>query len=573
MNRPKRWAAVAIAVASAFAIGSFTTTGATTSAPTVMAATVATGESYTMVARRLAPGAAATQVATLAHALARHTGGTNTTSITGTLNTDTILFYLPSDIPASTAPTTASSTPSTAPQTTSSTSSTSTTTGTAPNTTTNTSPVAAGCGLQSAAFCETFDAPHNGGTQTGDLDPTLWGVSRAADYNPSGVLNGWVTAHNACAGGGVADNAAPTNDGSDANSSPSGPATPAPSDVRVCNGQMVESINDGGSVANLDTYPKQPFNFAGRTGKVVFDVSADSDGTHAAWPEFLITDKPVPGVRRCISECGLGEAGTPTAKNQVGFSIADANQGPQGTVGIDTFFVSVDGRYSNIANELQGVKLAKGSSTSMNHIEVNVSKSRIDVYGTDAGSTTLKHIGGADVNLAFEQGLVWLNDVHYNARKAVEPNATGIQYDHSFAWDNLGFDGPKTYRDWGYDVALGNTPGGTSQHGDAETNLGYLVATNSTLTVSGVQRGAATTALVVYDAYSFQPTPLSVSVNGHTPVSGDSIAATYHLVPGYIVVPMGDVVTGTNTLTFTSTSGSTTLANVSLIMVAAAPVP
>ena len=41
-------------------------------------------------------------------------------------------------------------------------------------------------------------------------------------------------------------------------------------------------------------YPKQPFDFAGRTGTVSFDVSNDTQGTHAAWPEFWITDTPVP---------------------------------------------------------------------------------------------------------------------------------------------------------------------------------------------------------------------------------------------------------------------------------------
>ena len=41
-------------------------------------------------------------------------------------------------------------------------------------------------------------------------------------------------------------------------------------------------------------YPKQPFDFAGKTGTVSFDVSNDTQGTHAAWPEFWLTDIPVP---------------------------------------------------------------------------------------------------------------------------------------------------------------------------------------------------------------------------------------------------------------------------------------
>lgn len=50
-----------------------------------------------------------------------------------------------------------------------------------------------------------------------------------------------------------------------------------PNDVRICDGQMFETVNDGGGVANLDAYPKQPFDFTDRTGKVTFDLSADAD--------------------------------------------------------------------------------------------------------------------------------------------------------------------------------------------------------------------------------------------------------------------------------------------------------
>src|SRR5262249_23244892 len=65
-------------------------------------------------------------------------------------------------------------------------------------------------------------------------------------------------------------------------------------DINICNGQLVEATNDGESVTTLAIYPKQPFDIANRTGIVTFDVSNDTEGTHAAWPEFWYTDKPVP---------------------------------------------------------------------------------------------------------------------------------------------------------------------------------------------------------------------------------------------------------------------------------------
>ena len=53
-----------------------------------------------------------------------------------------------------------------------------------------------------------------------------------------------------------------------------------PRNIQICNGQLVTTVNDGGSVTSLAMYPRQPFDFAGRTGTIVFDVSNDSGGSH-----------------------------------------------------------------------------------------------------------------------------------------------------------------------------------------------------------------------------------------------------------------------------------------------------
>jgi hypothetical protein len=82
----------------------------------------------------------------------------------------------------------------------------------------------------------------------------------------------------------------------------SGTATVSPpNDVQICNGQLREATNDNptgvfdaGGVTTIAMYLKQPFDFAGRTGSVSFDVSNDSHGTHSAWPEFWMSNLPVP---------------------------------------------------------------------------------------------------------------------------------------------------------------------------------------------------------------------------------------------------------------------------------------
>jgi len=408
------------------------------------------------------------------------------------------------------------------------------------------------CGLAAAVFCATFDHAVNGGTRTGDLDPTLWGVSRVGLTNPGqGELNDI------------------------ANASMTGCASSAsaftPSDVRICSGQLFETVNDGGGVANLDIYPKQPFDFAGRTGTVTFDVSADSDGTHGAWPEFVITDKPVPGVRGMIS--GQIPAG---AANSIGFALS-GGCGIAGMTGVGQMFATRNNVYSEPAFTTPNC-ITKGSARAMNHFEVRLSQNRLEVWGTDAGSSTLRQLAVADnLGLSMTKGLIWINDVHYNARKAIEPCECGTQYNHTFVWDNVGFDGPKTYRDLGFDVADANVPGGTPFAGDPTRRVGYLVGTGPiTLNVTGVHRDQTPTgALLVLNTYSFAAVVPSVSINGgpwiDTPWPFDP--QTYSWRSLAIPIPLEQVHDGANTITLKSADSSTIVANLSIILVAASPVP
>jgi hypothetical protein len=67
-----------------------------------------------------------------------------------------------------------------------------------------------------------------------------------------------------------------------------------PNDVQICDGQLVEAQFDQTGVTSLAMYPKQPFDIAGRTGTIAFDVSDDSHGGHSVWPELWYVDTPVP---------------------------------------------------------------------------------------------------------------------------------------------------------------------------------------------------------------------------------------------------------------------------------------
>src|SRR5262249_25619895 len=117
------------------------------------------------------------------------------------------------------------------------------------------------CGMQlgdtAPIFCDTFDTKNPGiASRTGDLDPNVWGVSRATgNVNfGQGQYNNWAsTLIQKC-------------DGTISRVTP-------PNDVIICNGQLRQASNDNGTVTVMAMYAKQPFDFAGRTGTVSFDVS------------------------------------------------------------------------------------------------------------------------------------------------------------------------------------------------------------------------------------------------------------------------------------------------------------
>jgi hypothetical protein len=187
-------------------------------------------------------------------------------------------------------------------------------------------------------------------------------------------------------------------------------------------------------------------------------------------------------------------------------------------------------------------------------VEVRVSVGRIDIYATDAGvaptAASLRHIAYAiNTNLSFTRGVVWLEDVHYNADKGGAPS----QREHTFVWDNVAFDGPFTDRDFAYD-APDNTAPGVSGVDGSSINLGRFSQANQTSTWNVVGLPANPQPAVVKVLFDFStggnpnPTTLTVIVNGDShsvpwPYPDQTMSAwrTYA-----VIVPVTDLVAGTN---------------------------
>src|SRR5262249_18257947 len=150
-------------------------------------------------------------------------------------------------------------------------------------------------------------------------------------------------------------------------------------DVAVCNGQLHEAVNDDGGQTVLAMYPKQPFDIAGRTGTVVFDVSANSQGIHAAWPAFVYTDQPVPVPYASAS--GIATF----ARNSFGFTVAQdcntadgqyCNSCPNvNQTAIDSMFVTRNYVLSPLSFSRLGCITRPSSPNQLNHFEIRISQS------------------------------------------------------------------------------------------------------------------------------------------------------------------------------------------------------
>jgi hypothetical protein len=429
------------------------------------------------------------------------------------------------------------------------------------------------CGLQlgtTVIFCDTFDAPAATGTRSGDLNGNVWGVSR--DLWPVNFGQGQYNA------------AVPTKLVTCNGTTTVRP----PNDVVICNGQLREATNDNptgvfdnGGVTTLAMYPKQPFDFAGRTGTVSFDVSNDTQGTHAAWPEFWVSDLPIPapfthldsweslpqnglGVR-FAAQVGPGQWGLcPNANNLTKSRwTVDSAAVVRNYVLEDANYQGVD--YGTASNEpltlhiLDCVIAPAAGSGVLNHIEVRVSQGEIDIYATDAGvaasATTLRKIASVtNANLSFTRGLIWLEDVHYNADKEtlmLNTAASTSQSQHTFVWDNVAFDGPFTDRDFSYDALDAN------QSGPAYNawNLGKFSAANQTASwnVLNVPANPKPSGVRVLFQFSGEENPvlpktLNVIVNGHAHATPwpypDKLVGTWRTLA--VTIPVTDLVAGTN---------------------------
>jgi hypothetical protein len=451
-------------------------------------------------------------------------------------------------------------------------------------------PPASACNLQatptaspaSVAFCDPMSTPSTNpatNQRAGQLNGVVWGTAENQGAFPDDPI---ATTPSACGSG----------------------TTDYPANMEICNGHLNTTVANIGA-GSLAMYVRQPFDFANRTGSIVFDVSTNTD--HAAsgnavrdsWPELWVTDQPVPqpfsfeGATKTVPRNGFGirlyGCTDPTSGNET--TCPDGNNGTAvGQAAVVNNYALTDSATDRPLAFGTGHDILRSGPGQVNHFEVQVSTTQIEVYGTNPFSgtwdpatnplihlSTMKGFG----TLGFTRGLVWLEHAAYNSNQP-PPNEPS-EY-HTFQWGNLGFDGPVLPRDLGYDVPNNHQIANPIQITPEPTcspcfgfNNAYHVPTNGSINettpaipASSISNAAG--ALLTFDFYSPTTVPtIRAAVNGHD-VSipwpyADNTGNSYRTIA--LSVSLSYLTAGANTITFSAGNWQESVDNIDIIALGA----
>jgi hypothetical protein len=301
-----------------------------------------------------------------------------------------------------------------------------------------------GCGLEAAAFCDTFDDVAPEGLpegRSGDLDPRLY----------------------------VGERGEVTNYGEEAWAVPFAVTRPcrtglgdtvgAGEDLLVCDGTDAIQSRHAMIVTAEQNYGqsgvriRQPFDFFEREGHIVFDLDGEPGGGLLGWNAVSITEEPSPNPSFAILQ-NFENGPIPERGIEIHFGSNCRSEGMISVSQVHVFDAWVD---HYIDTEDDGnppcVAAAEGH---LNHFEIRLSRTHLEVLGTDYSADgvsfgALVPIFAADIELAFDRGYVHLV-THNHATLKYSENTIDAWVSR---WDNVGFDGPVV--DDRREVSIGNS--------------------------------------------------------------------------------------------------------------------
>jgi hypothetical protein len=294
------------------------------------------------------------------------------------------------------------------------------------------------CRLPSAAFCDTFDAPATLRGRAGELDATRWSGSHTMPAGPS-----------------ADDRALPIGEATLPGCRPGLPAKVLPpQDTLICNSTThIHSrhllVATAAQNYGQNSYRiRQPFDFAGRTGRIVFDSQAYVAAALVGWISVAVVEDP-------IGAPSFGHQdnweGSQIPRNGFEVHFYNESQSTEAAPNVGVAMIELFNNYRATMLEPASLQTVSTAPGRLNHFELRVSQNRIEVYGTPASAdgtsfapAVLMH--SVNVNLPFTRGYISIS-THNHASLKYSDRTSQIYDAWVSRWDNVGFDGP-VIRNW-----------------------------------------------------------------------------------------------------------------------------
>jgi hypothetical protein len=292
-----------------------------------------------------------------------------------------------------------------------------------------------GCGFETAAFCDTFGAPATTRSRGGELDGVFWSGSRSFSHLSTTRALGVGMAFIPTCRPDVPDKVW------------------VDQDALICEPMLdLQSkhllVATAAQFYGQNSYRiRQPFDFAGRTGRIVFDASTDPMNPLNGWISLAITEEPisVPGY----SILGNDE-GSVIPKNAL--ELHFTNIGDLSKIGVRHLHVFRD-HVDTVYTPPDGTTPAPRSKGKVNHFEFSISEQQVEVTITPFAEDGVTFDAPAlvyrqPVELPFTRGHVVLSLHNHATLKYSEAESPEGLIDAAVARiDNVGFDGP-VITDW-----------------------------------------------------------------------------------------------------------------------------
>lgn len=432
-------------------------------------------------------------------------------------------------------------------------------------------PGAPGCGFESAAFCDTFDAASALRGRAGDLDRTKWSAART---NPQ-----------LATGNGRAIGVGPATIGAcradlPAQVFPDEDTLVCDANADIASPHLLVAV--GAQNYGQNSYRiRQPFDFADRTGTIAFDAEGYMLSGLLGWISLEITEDPTPLPSFSVEYSN--DEGGPVPRNGVEIQFQASCPAQPGSVAVR--FIVVSTEYDAEVVVPEQPRCVAGARGKLNHFEITISEQRVEVWASPYSDDGVSFeppvlLQAADVALPLSRGWVHLTTHNHATIKYSQDDtfgATEVLDAWVARWDNVGFDGPIIDGTREFEVGDSLVPGVDAWNIPGPVvDVGYRVpafdaaSPGLELTLPGVDlSGMGSARLAVSMWYLLgQDVPheqyvLHYRVNGHPwherPFdAGELGLLATGLIQGelgqMLELPIGELVDGDNTLAFATTA-------------------